>query len=101
LKLWLAEHKIMHCWLFGDQLGAHKCADLVAEARKSSLMWRLFPANTSHFLQPLDDVVFASFKHHLKIEWKGVNWITRLTPFHFNFMLYHLAYQSEEKSFRK
>jgi hypothetical protein len=99
--LWLAEHKSVHCWLFVDQLGANKRANVVAKALKSNVMCWIFPSNTSHFLQTLDDAVFDNFKRHLLNDWKGVNWTTQVTPFHFNAMLYQLAYQFKEKSSKK
>jgi hypothetical protein len=99
--MWRDEHKNAHCWLFGDQLGAHKCADAVANALGRGVMCWLFPANTSHFLQPLDDLVFANFLRHLKESMRAVQWSTALTPFHFECLLYQLALEAEKKAFKK
>ena len=54
-----------YCWLFGDQLAAHKTADIVKNSLADGVMCWLLPANTSHFLQLLDDKVFARFKQIL------------------------------------
>jgi len=99
--LWHDEHKNAHCWLFGDQVGAQKCADAVADALGRGVMCWLFPANTSHFLQPLDDLVFANFKRHLKESMRAVQWSAQFTPFHFGCLLYQLAYEAEKKAFKK
>jgi hypothetical protein len=100
-KMWHDEHKNVHCWLFSDQLGAHKCADAVADALGRGVMCWLFPANTSHFLQPLDDLVFANFKQHLKESMRAVQWSAALTPFHFECFLYQLTYEAEKKALKK
>ena len=65
-KTWSEQNKTDHCWLFGDQLAAHKSVDTVEKALESRVLCWILPANTSHFLQPLDDNVFACFKQILQ-----------------------------------
>jgi hypothetical protein len=63
--------------VFSDQLASHYCVEMVREAfKKNFLLWSL-PANTSHFVQPLDNVCFARLKQSIavlasKIQFQGV-----------------------------
>lgn len=52
------EHKLAHFWLIVDQLAAHKYVDVVLDALGKNILLN-FPANTSHFMQPLDDAIFS------------------------------------------
>ena len=61
-KIWKELHPDEMCWLFGDQLASHKCVETIIAALENNVMCWLLPANTSHFLQPLDEKVFACFK---------------------------------------
>ena len=58
-KIWNIANEHSYCWLFGDQLASHKNADMVIDTLKSHVMCWLFPANCSHFLQPLNAAAFA------------------------------------------
>merc|ERR1712070_863707 len=61
-EVWKEQNPGFHCYLFSDQLSSHSNVKMVREALKDGvLLWSLV-ANTSHFLQPLDDVCFARFK---------------------------------------
>ncbi len=59
---WKANGKSDHVWLFGDQLGSHTRVNLARKALESGVCMWLSPSNTSHFLQPLDEKIFALFK---------------------------------------
>jgi len=63
--IWAAGNPARRCYVFGDQLGAHKSVSMVRDALRKRVMCWLLPANASHFIQPLDDAVFARFKQIL------------------------------------
>ena len=65
---WQEISKSRYCYDFGDQLGAQKNDIVTKKCLKKIVFICLLPANTSHFLQPLDDVVFACFKQTLSQE---------------------------------
>ena len=88
-----------HCWLFGDQLGCHKCPKMVKEALEFRVMCWLFPANTSHFLQPLDDLIFARFKQVLKLTARKLSLGHNLNPYDLSAALYDAGYRAEQEAF--
>ena len=61
-KEWKANGRTHHVWLFGDQLGSHTRVNLARTALDHGVAMWLLPSNTSHFLQPLDEKIFALFK---------------------------------------
>ena len=59
---WRIRYPGLDVFVFGDQLGTHVQYDLTKSALAMGVhMWPL-PSNTSHFLQTLDHLVFATFK---------------------------------------
>jgi hypothetical protein len=59
----------------------------------------LLPANTSHFLQPLDDTVFANFKRILTSLVEKVRLQQDATPLQLKMSLYQCAYSAEREAF--
>lgn len=51
--------------LFLDNLRFHRSPSGCKVAHNSDVLLQFIPPNTSHFLQPLDSVVFAAFKYKL------------------------------------
>ena len=51
--------------VYADRLSSHTTAELLAATADNQVSFVLFPAGTSQFIQPLDDVVFALFKNKL------------------------------------
>lgn len=51
--------------LLTDNLRFHKDLEPIVKAKNNLVHLLLLPPNTSHFLQPLDDLVFAIYKTHL------------------------------------
>jgi len=45
--------------LYMDRLGSHTTPEILATALENHIQVVLLPANTTHFLQPLDDCVFG------------------------------------------
>lgn len=66
-RLWKLKKRNQFYWLFEDQLGCHKSLETVRQALLSNVMSWLLPGNTSHFLQPLDNLAFAKFKQTLRV----------------------------------
>ena len=52
----------LHCYVFSDQLPSHFDIATIQTAHQQGVLLWSFPSNTSHFLQPLDDICFACFK---------------------------------------
>jgi len=59
------EKIFQYFWLFIDQLIAHKNIKLVIDALWSYVMLWFLTANTSHFLQPYNDLVRTKFTKQL------------------------------------
>ena len=62
IDIWCLTNPSQHVWLFGDQLACHSQLSITRYALDHGIAMWLLPSNTSHFLQPLDHVVFATFK---------------------------------------
>jgi hypothetical protein len=64
--LWQEEHPGLECVVVGDQVSSHQDPTVIEYAFQRKIMMLLLPANTSHFTQPLDNIVFAVLKQHFK-----------------------------------
>lgn len=98
-EVWNSYDNNQHCWLFGDQLGCHKCPQMVQRALANRVMCWLLPANTSHFLQPLDDLIFGRFKQVLKTAGKKIPFSHTLNRYELNAALYEAGYRAEQDAF--
>ena len=61
----------------------------------------MLPPNTSHFLQPLDDTVFARFKQLLSSEFKSYKLSQKISAQDIKRIMYETAYHAEELAFRE
>jgi hypothetical protein len=68
IEEWRAQNPGLHAWIFGDQFSPHLNLFTMRKMLENNLHMWFFPANTSHFLQPLDDVPFARIKGVVKKE---------------------------------
>ena len=59
---WRLRYPKKECMLSGDQLGAHRQVEVVRAAAKSNVLCWWLVANTSHWLQVLDDMCFVRLK---------------------------------------
>ncbi|ORY25282.1 hypothetical protein BCR33DRAFT_806773 [Rhizoclosmatium globosum] len=60
---WKILHPRIKPFLLLDNLGTHKTFDVLHHCYNCGIDGFPFPANTTHFLQPLDDVLFANLKN--------------------------------------
>lgn len=98
VEIWTSENAGMHCYVFGDQLEAHKDFETVKMCyEKNVFMWSL-PANTSHFLQPLDNLCFAVLKSKFKSKLYELNLRHYLTNSNIRQELFAAMYEAEEES---
>ncbi len=63
-EIWKARSSAV-ATLFTDNLSFHRDVDPIVTAKENLVQLVFLPPNTSHFLQPLDDLVFARYKSHL------------------------------------
>ena len=66
--VWARRYPGLHCLLLGDNLGVHNGIDVVRESRKEGVHLTFFPPNTTHWLQPLDNLFFAALKKAMASE---------------------------------
>ena len=66
IRRWKLLHPHLHAWVFGDQLGCHAQLELTRRALNEGVALWFLPSNTSHFTQPLDHAIFATFKVMLR-----------------------------------
>ena len=69
---WFVDVFLKHCGLarpqvlFLDSHGSHEVPELLEKARQENIHLMALPPHTTHFLQPLDRVVFGPFKRFYK-----------------------------------
>ena len=97
-KIWQLRHPGMHCYLLGDQLDCHKKTNIIKAALEKDVFMWLLPANTSHFLQPLDHAVFGLFKKKIGTAHVGVRLRGDETSSDALKGLYGVAYDAERSA---
>src|SRR5688572_13911776 len=93
--LWITREPSLHCYLFGDQLGAHKDQTTIAYVFDRYVMMFLLLVNSSHYLQPLDNYAFGSFK--LELSWLSsmMNNACLFNPNEVQALLNSICYEAE------
>lgn len=66
-SIWDAVYGGLQAILFLDNLGVHRSPSAATHARRFGIEMEFLPPNTSHFMQPLDSAVFATFKTNLAL----------------------------------
>jgi hypothetical protein len=98
-ELWQSRNPGLYLWLFGDQLACHLSIETVRRAWEMYVgMWFL-PANTSHFLQPLDSIPFGRFKKELRAESYSCLFEAEFSGLNRAELYFALALDVEEKVF--
>ena len=92
-------HPSAWCYLFVDQLSAHKVPTTVKDALEMGVMCWLLPANTSHFLQPLDDTIFAWFKKILGSSAAKIRLHQDASPLQVRMAMNQAGFEAEKKAF--
>ena len=98
-QLWHTNNPGLYLWLFGDQLGCHLNINTVRRAWTYYVRMWLFPANASHFLQPLDSVPFARFKKELRATSYSCLFEAEFSGIDRTHLYFALALDVEEKVF--
>ena len=98
-ELWRQAHPSAWCYLFGDQLAAHKVPSTVKDALEMGVMCWLLPANTSHFLQPLDDTIFARFKKILGSSAAKIRLHQDASPLQIRMAMNQAGFEAEKEAF--
>lgn len=98
-RLWNLLHPGMHCYLLGDQLQVHMNSYLIADSRASNVFMLFLPANTSHFIQPLDNLCFADFKKKILQETAELLFLRAYHATEDRNQLLGAVYDAELKSF--
>ena len=94
-------HPGLHALLFSDQLGSHLDPIVLAAAKAENVhMWSLV-ANSSHFMQPLDDLPFGSFKKHTAELHSQKSFRKKLMGADAANLLLEAAYEAETLAFTK
>ena len=72
---------------------------MVRESLKKGVHLWMLPLNTSHFLQPLDDVCFARFKQVFRTELRRVEFRGLLSKITHENEVYAVLYEVEQSVF--
>jgi hypothetical protein len=96
---WKGQRGDTPCWVFGDQLGCHIQLPVIKQALDQGIELWFLPANTSHFLQPLDHVPFAHFKRSLSSKMRATSMASTFSHTPPIDSLIALGYQTERECF--
>ena len=99
IEIWTLHHPGLNCILFGDQLSAHSNIDVVEEAFDHNILMWLLPANTSHFLQPLDERPFGIFKKDVYRVGEQYLWDELVAEANIQHVFLQAAFDAEERAF--
>jgi hypothetical protein len=96
VEIWNLHHPGLHCYVFSDQLASHFNMEIVKSALLKNVFLWMLPRNTSHFLQPLDDVCFARFKQVIHKRLRQVEFRGLLSHVDYTDEFYHVLYEIEQ-----
>ena len=100
-RIWDSMHPGLDVLIFSDQLGAHRDPDLIRTNVKRKVWLFSLPRNCSHWIQPLDDVVFALFKKFLKTAMDEIQTDAAHVGLPASNALMYASYSIEKKCFTK
>jgi hypothetical protein len=66
IEFWVSQHPGLHCCLIGDNLGVHRALEPMKKAMDHQIFQTFFVPNTSHWSQPLDNLLFARLKQEIQ-----------------------------------
>tara|TARA_R110002050_G_scaffold299808_1_gene466474 strand:- start:183 stop:1904 length:1722 start_codon:yes stop_codon:yes gene_type:complete len=88
---WKLHYPGLHCFVFGDNLASHKSTDILASGLRDGFHHIFFPPGTTHWSQPLDNLLFGRLKSDLRLQvehFKTLSFFTKSGVLRFSFILY-------------
>lgn len=64
--LWMKRYPGLHCCLIGDNLAIHRDIEVLKSAMDCDVYMTFLPAGTTHWSQPLDNLLFARLKQEVR-----------------------------------
>jgi hypothetical protein len=80
ILIWKNRHPGLHCCLIGDNLKAHRNHKFVANAMKNDIFMIFLVADTTHWSQPLDTLLFALLKQKSRELGAALKYLQIFTP---------------------
>ena len=77
--VWQKRYPGLHCCLIGDNLAAHRDVQLIAMAMQRGVYMTYLPAGTTHWSQPLDNLLFARLKQEVAILVRNISLVQVFT----------------------
>jgi hypothetical protein len=68
IGVWKISNSGLHCCLLGDNLAVHRDLQIIHKSLKSGIFMTYFIAGTTHWSQPLDNLLFARLKQEINFE---------------------------------
>jgi len=65
ITIWTKQYPGLHCCLIGDNLAAHRDLKLIKKGLENGIYMTYLPAGTTHWSQPLDNLLFARLKQEV------------------------------------
>lgn len=78
-KTWITLHPGLQCAIIGDNLSIHKDLKVIKEMYQKGLHMTFLPAETTHWSQPLDNLLFARFKQEVSKILQKISWLQSFT----------------------
>lgn len=94
--LWQKHYPGLWCWVLADQLEVHKDAAIVKEMMEHHIFFLYFAKNCTHFLQPLDGLVFAAFKRRFRMALEQLTYDAAVSGGSSKGLVYNATYRALE-----
>lgn len=98
-ETWNGIHPGLLCYLFSDQLSSHRDVGTRIRCLEKNVMCWLFPANCSHWIQPLDAEAFAQCKNEIRRNFTHLAWASFIVDFNLQDTLFLVMYYVERQIF--
>lgn len=96
-----AEMKGKEVLLLCDNLGSHRELDTLTWCLEHLIYTLFLPPNTSHFTQPLDDLMFSVYKSMLRLECSRRRWRNLIAGVDTKHIIQQVQQLCEQKAFAK
>jgi hypothetical protein len=97
-SVWKQNHPGLDCCLIGDNLKTHRNVEVIKKALNNGVYMNFLVQNTTHWSQPLDNLLFARLKQEIKSLAENLAYLQMFTEKHV-FSLVDVVLEAAHKAF--
>jgi hypothetical protein len=75
IRTWKLKHPGLHCCLLGDNVSAHRDLKVIKKGLDNGVYLNFLVKNTTHWSQPLDNLLFARLKQEIVKIVRQLTWL--------------------------